>query len=333
MEGLINQKKQIYYGIDVFKLIFSLLIVYTHTYCYDLGRLGNWIQQVLSGVGVPFFFIVSGFFYAKGLNRAADKKQYFYSYFKRMAKLYLVWTIISLPMFWKTIVMAHGDYSFLMKCIYLIRSILFSGSMGVYWYILSLLYISVIVYFVNTHKKFEIPMYIASCIFFCIGIVYMMGNPDRNMFFHLLHAVFGSERNFLTVGLFYTSIGYYFANRENKYNVIKIACLLFITILLKTYEVKYLEVHFMQAFIAIFAFLLSINLPCKNLAKYCGHFRKLSTAIYLEHFMIILWFDFYLQRGTIVDFTFTLVSSILIYLVVLKTLPKKIVSTIYGEKF
>lgn len=191
-----SRSKEIFYGIDLFKLIFAVLIVFVHTYCNDLGNIGSWIKEGLAGAGVPFFFIVSGFFYTRGLYKSSDPMSYFKKYFKRMLKLYLAWTIISLPVFWKVIVVAHGEYSLGLKIVYLIRSILFSGSVGVYWYILSLLYISLILYFVYTHKKFELMLYIVSCICYIIGIVYMLGAPDRNQMFHLIHAVFGSEKFF-----------------------------------------------------------------------------------------------------------------------------------------
>lgn len=325
-----SQNEEIFYGIDLFKLIFAILIVFMHTYCQDLGDIGYWNVEVLASVGVPFFFIVSGFFYTRGLYKSSDPMSYFKKYFKRMLKLYLIWTVISLPIFGKVIVIAHGEYSLGLKIVYLIRSVLFSGSIGVYWYILSLLYISIILYFVYTHKKFEGILYILSCIFFIIGVIYAMGNPDRNQFFHLIHAVFGSERNFLTVGLFYTSIGYYFAHYRRKLHMGSITILLLSAIVLKTIEVIYFDFRIMQVFVAVATFLLAINLSCSSLVKYSKVIRKFSTAIYLEHFLIILVFDFNLQKGTWIDFTTTLLISILIYGLTKVVLPEKISRVLFG---
>lgn len=206
-----NFQTQIFYGIDFFKLLFAILIVFAHTYCNDLGYIGDGIRNIFSSAGVPFFFIVSGFFYVRGLSKSDNPKEYMVKYFKRILKLYLTWTVISLPLAWHLIVVSHGDYSLPLKIIYLIRSVLFSGSIGVYWYILSLLYLSVILYIVYVHEKLEKILYASAVIFFVVGVIYAACDPDRNLLFHCIHAVFGSERNFLTVGLIYTSIGYYFA--------------------------------------------------------------------------------------------------------------------------
>jgi len=48
----------VYVGVDVMKFVCALLIVFLHTYNYDLGQCGDWTRVNLSSVGVPFFFIV-----------------------------------------------------------------------------------------------------------------------------------------------------------------------------------------------------------------------------------------------------------------------------------
>ena len=85
--------KKIYSGIDLFKLIASLLIVLLHA-----TETQDWIacevRYVLTRFAVPFFFMVSGFFFYKGLNRAENKKVYFWKYEKNLAKLYLIWALL-----------------------------------------------------------------------------------------------------------------------------------------------------------------------------------------------------------------------------------------------
>lgn len=322
--------RQYYYGIDLFKFLFALLIVYTHTYCFDMGSVGKWVQSALSSAGVPFFFITSGFFFARGLENSPNSAKYLLSYLKRMLKLYIVWTVISFPLSWYTNELAHPDYSILLKLIYSLRCILFSGSMGVYWYILSLLYCSIILYFVYSHRKLEIPFYVVSFIFYIVGVIYASGDPDRNILFHLMHAVFGSERNFITVGMLYTSIGYYFASHRSVYKKSYLLILIILSVCLKTLELSFLRVRFSQLFVSMFLFLLALNLSCKSISQYSKRLRSLSTAIYLIHFLVILIFDFYLQKSTIVDFTVTLFTSIFIYTLLQKLLPAKINRLLWG---
>lgn len=114
------------------------------------------------------------------------------------------------------------------------------------------------------------------------------------------------------------------------YDLKSIIFLLLISIIFKTLEPIYLDVSFLHAFVAVFTFLLALNLPCERLSKCSKQLRKLSTAIYLEHFIIILIFDFYLKKGTLIDFIFTLSLSILIYAIAQKLLPKKINNLLFN---
>ena len=110
-----NSNKKTYIGIDVFKLICAVLIIYMHTYCFDGGVIGSWIKNILASVGVPFFFIVSGYFFAKGTENAVNPKAYVKKYLLRILKIYVAWTIITLPVSWYNICIAHSDYSILLK--------------------------------------------------------------------------------------------------------------------------------------------------------------------------------------------------------------------------
>ena len=66
---------EIYVGVDLMKLICALLIVFMHTYNHDWGVVGEWIHTTLTPIGVPFFFIVSGFLYGKGLKKTMASKE------------------------------------------------------------------------------------------------------------------------------------------------------------------------------------------------------------------------------------------------------------------
>jgi len=64
-----SQPYKINYGLDIFKLVCAFLIVFMHTYNKDLGMSGDLFYHVITPIGVPFFFIVSGYLYSKGLLR------------------------------------------------------------------------------------------------------------------------------------------------------------------------------------------------------------------------------------------------------------------------
>ena len=244
--------------------------------------------------------------------------------------MYIAWTILTLPIAYLIIERAHGDYSTFLKFVYLIRLILFTGSIGIYWYVLALVYNSIILYF-GYIKKLNYPLLIVAFILWMIGCVYNSPYNNGNMFFESIHIVFGSERNFLNVGLFYMTIGYLFAQHEEKihFKLQWIIAAFLVSILLRTLEVEYCHTHTLQALQAILLFLIGINISFKP-KYYSTSIRELSTAIYLQHFPFILLFDFYLQKGTRLDFTITLLFCIIMFFVIKRILPHKFYKTLYG---
>ena len=153
-----KEKKKIYYGVDFFKLVCALLIVLMHSDCHDLTYHGyrpfiaTWLIYWLPNLSVPFFFIASGFFFTKGLQRNADDQwHYLRRYLMRIFKMYVFWTIVTLPIAWKCIEAGHPDYSIPLRLVYIVRMFLFSGSLGIYWFILSLMYVAAMIYF--TERK------------------------------------------------------------------------------------------------------------------------------------------------------------------------------------
>ena len=323
-----------YFSIDLFKFICAFLIVFMHTYCRDLGKAGAWIVDVISNIGVPFFFITSGFFYTKGILRnKTEEKEYFLKYFTRVSWMYIAWSVITLPIAFLIIERAHGDYPIYLKFIYLIRLFFFTGSIGIYWYVLALVYNSAIIYY--AHKKKSVStLFFFAILFWIIGVIYNSPYNNGNLFFESIHVIFGSERNFLHVGLFYMCIGYFFAKYESKFQM-NLSGLVFgfiISIVLRSLEVEYLHTNTLQALEATLLFLIAINInqDTFKLKSYSIQMRQLSTAIYLEHFPFILLFDFYLKKGTVIDFSMAILFSIVCYYILKRFLPKKALGILYG---
>ena len=327
----LQENKKIFVGIDLVKLICAILVVYTHTYCFDLGKVGLWIKDMLSPIGVPFFFITSGFFFSKGLRDAKDAKQYFRSYLVRVVRMYFIWGVITLPAAYYNISIAHAEYTFVKRCVYLLRCVVFAGNIGVYWYLLALIYNSIILFVVFKYDlvKFVFPI---SIVLFVIGVLYQADCLPIRILTIFIHVVFGSERNFLNVGLFYMVLGYMMATK-NVINIkLTIVAVLFVLVIAVATLIRQItSLQFMQAFAAILLFLLALQIRTQTLEKYSLNIRKLSTAIYLEHFPFILLFDYYLTRGTLLDFSVTLLFSILLYIAASKMLPSKWIRILYGN--
>ena len=321
--------KKTYVGIDLFKLICAFLIVFMHTFCFD-SNIGLWIKNYLSIIGVPFFFIASGFFFYRGLEKAIDKKSYFYKHQKRTLIMYTAWTIITIPVAYYNLCLAHPDYSLLLKGIYILRGYFLSGSIGIYWFLLALIYNCSILYLVYKFKKTNLPIFLFSLIFFIIGILYNGGVLNSTNLGDFIHVIFGSERNFLNIGLFYMYLGFIIAKKDFNVNLFYSSLLTCTFIILDSHYSKIIGVHFLHAFSAIFVFLMSKELLLNHLKPISLQMREYSIALYLGHFPFILVFDYYLKRGTLIDFISAILFSVALYWIIKKFTTETIVKALYG---
>ena len=335
-----KEKKKIYYGVDFFKLVCALLIVLMHSDCHDLTYHGyrpfiaTWLIYWLPNLSVPFFFIASGFFFTKGLQRNADDQwHYLRRYLLRIFKMYVFWTIVTLPIAWKCIEAGHSDYSIPLRLVYIVRMFLFSGSLGIYWFILSLMYVAAMIYF--TERKhcdwlfytMAIGMWIVGHIY---GLYYTKHAPTTRDFLYPIYFFFGSTRNFLNAGMIFMGIGHFFAKHKINISMPWLLIALLASLVLLRYQWEWFHIAISYPFAAGLLFLVASRLQMKWLAKYSLHVRKLSTAIYLGQFPFLLVFDFYLRKGTLLDFSLAVLFCVVLYILVIKFLPKKWSDIIYG---
>ena len=84
--------KKLYKGIDIFKLVAALGVVTIHT--------GIKFFDILGRLGVPFFVIVSSFFFFKHyfrLNNSIQRKNYIKKFLVRLGLLFLTWEVFYIP--------------------------------------------------------------------------------------------------------------------------------------------------------------------------------------------------------------------------------------------
>lgn len=320
---------ELYVGVDLMKLICALLIVYIHTYNHDMGYVGEWVLSTLSPIGVPFFFIVSGFFYAKGLQKSSDPGSYFFRYMKRIGLMYLFWTVLTFPVAWMNLGIAHADYNIIFRLLYVVRCFFFTGSIGIYWYVLALIYNSAIIYYALKWKKQNL-LYILAVAFFVVGVLYDGGILRETVVGKFIYVVIGSERNFLNVGLFYMCIGMLFVNKRIvEYKIVLILTFL-ILVLVATWYNSVSSYRIMQAPLAVTLFLISLQYQYPIISPLSITMRKWSTAIYLAHFPFILTFDYYLKRGTFVDFFVAIMFALFLFYFLSFVCPQRVLKTLYG---
>lgn len=106
--------------------------------------------------------------------------------------------------------------------------------------------------------------------------------------------ILGSERNFLNMGLFYMLLGFVFPFKTVPSVRIKwLFLLLFlVSIYLRTIESRVAGTNFAQFLIAGTAFLVAVSFDFKWFSSVSLEMRRLSVALYLIHFPLILLFDF-----------------------------------------
>lgn len=289
-------------------------------------------------MAVPFFFICSGFFFARGLQKAPDQKQYFLQYERRLIKIYLLWTLISLPLsiygYWDTYADTPVLFFFVM-----IRKIFFAGSFGIYWYILAVILSAACIYFFVRIKKTGL-MFFLSLVLFLFGVCYdsfrpfLSNIPVFHFLFQSTYVVFSWTNNFLMCGWFYMAIGYLMQKHAIRIRTSLAVMGFVVTTLLKFAEqYAYIaedaltgsvqlfgenQLKIFQVGQAVFFFLIAIRLKLPALEKYSLTMRQLSATIYYTHFIFLFLIDKNLERNGLVVMLIELLLCIVFYVIVKK---------------
>lgn len=338
-------KKKNIIGIDVFKLIAAILIVILHCIGNYFGQAGELFKQNICCIAVPFFFITSGYFFGLGLNKKKNftqsyfencRKNYFIKYEKNLIKMYTAWSIIGIPFMIKLYYEIY-DGNLLYIFLLMIRNVFFSGTFGIYWYILAMIGSSILIYFFVIKDKLKL-MYFLSFVLFLFGVIYVgfQNSLGNNIIFYYLFkitwVIFSSERNFLMVGWFYMSIGYYFS--IHKINIkMSTSILLFIVSMLLKFGESYLNtseilngnnICIMQSVQAIACFLMALNLKLNFLSGCSKIMRELSSTIYFTHFLFIGIINPYQIGNTAITFGIVLLLCFAFYFIIKKINNKKL---------
>ena len=324
-------EKKIFYGIDYCKLLCAILIVFMHTVRGPLEFV-YWIRDVITLIAVPYFFIVSGFFFGRNISlKEGGALEYTKKYFKRLFVLYAAWSVLVIPVSLLCIDMRYPESSCFFRIVYLIRMFFLSGSCGIYWYILALLINCWVLYFVYLKKIPMLLVWSLAISFFIIGILYDSNHFKDIFFFELIHIIFSSTRNFLHTGLIYMLIGFYFAFHHILIKKKYLFILFFICILLRTWECVYSDFQFVQLFLAVLLFLITVQISSGDVlsSKWA---RRLSMALFLEHFPILIVVDYYFQIDSFLYIFFMILTiCVVLYFLMRRFLPNAIFKMFYAE--
>lgn len=297
-----------YPWIDRVKYLVSFLVLVIHFRpLSDFNSIIDFSSaQIVSRIAVPFFFISSGYF--MGVNGLS--KETVYHSFIRNLRLYIVWTLIYLPI-------SFLYYMPIYKNILVNLTVL-----GVYyhlWFIPALIFSLAALYYLS--QKFKpLTITLIAFLFFCVGVLgdAYYGLLPKGIFLEVMNQyleVFSTTRNGLFFGFLFVSLGYLIQKTQIQTRIrVRTAWVSFILSyglmfiemgLLITYSNPYeFNMYFSIIPATFFLFILCLNYPSnENTSDY----RIKSGIIYFSHFIV-----YYFMYGlfSLLNLNFVLNSSI-----------------------
>lgn len=307
--------------IDIFKLVFAIGIVAIHAKIFDSNKTINWLA--LHGIfrlGVPFFFVASGYFFYKKLERNGNFKLVLNKYIKRLLIPYIFWLVLNLPF----VVYKYysGGNSILKIIIKLIRDLIFYP-WGAMWYLLALMVAVIIIVPFYKKNKLKNIVIIGSILYLfaliCNTYYFLVEGTFFQSIIDNILKVIESSRNGIFEGLYFVSVGMYISKLSDdkkisykKNNIIFIISylLLIIEILLtKNYvhrDDHSLFIMFIVLIPSLFIFLSQFNLNLNTIK-----FRNYSTGIYFSHRFVLAGTELILGMLNIT------ISNLLLFIIVL----------------
>ena len=297
-----NEHKQTLFGIDIFKLLASVLVVLLHT-VENNSWYPNEVKYVFTRFAVPFFFITSGFFFYRGLSRTFSPKEYFIKYEMHLIKLFLIWAlIIYSPFLIINYIQKYPDAEIFQLVLLLIRRVFIIGP-GPYWYLIASMWAVAFLYFCNHIKKdVLIDVAIICGLLLCFGYTCLNGILSQVEFFRLLfeaiYIIFSWEFNFIMYGIPFMGIGFLIAKNGWEMKRQTAILVFFISTFLRVVEFN-LPMIFQSDFWnnnsisicyiiqALTFFMLAKNSGIVIPERISISVRQLSSCIYFSHAIIM----------------------------------------------
>ncbi|MEI6131717.1 MAG: acyltransferase [Bacillota bacterium] len=198
--------------INIFKFFSALLVVSIHTRLFEdvNSTLSLVFTKVISDIAIPFFLIVSGYFYIKSLNTS---KKFPLAYLKKILIIYSLWSLIYIPY---QLIFVNYNLSIFEKIKFVLSNYFIYGSMYHFWYFPALVICILTTWGFAKINKLNIAA-IASIVIYIIGVLgcsyYSIGS--KIPFLNILYSSsqFTHIRRIFFMSLPFFLIGYFI----NKY--------------------------------------------------------------------------------------------------------------------
>ncbi|MFT6215027.1 MAG: surface polysaccharide O-acyltransferase-like enzyme [Roseivirga sp.] len=302
---------QRYLALDLLKAVLMVMILAIHSsFLFDYSQaLGHIMNNGLFRVAVPLFLIISGYFSVRAFSEGKAV-----GWIKRIAVMYLVWTLVYLP-FWVDMVQFNPFRSFI--------DLIF----GFYhlWYISSLLWGGIILYLLR--GKSDRFLLVSALLLFVIGVfIEYAGEYDLFLNIPIIDRLFSLNfihRNFLFIGFPFLTIGYLIKKTGFEHRLKKptLLLLLLIATLLFLMESALLyfklsgyggfDVYLMSFIVCPIIFVLVLNSNIK-LTKFKTESMGLYlAAVYFIHPVFIINYSKVFDFDSITLMFLTLISSLI----------------------
>ncbi len=291
-------------SIDIFRYVCALMVVIIHTnpFCTgSLAPLGVFLKQFFARVAVPYFFVVSGYFLFKKLDKD-EKKGYLAAW--SQIKTYFIWSI---PYILINFVAVFGEgFSFISFAKDVVVRFFIYGQSSHFWFFPALIYGTVAVTFLykrfgwKTVSIFSVVLYLIGL----LGSTYLpIGTyiPILSKVFNLPNFYVIFVRPFMT-GIPFLVLGGFVARNEEKLMfllnycskeiIIVISCIVLFSfekglILLFGWSIDYPNTIMLYPLLTvIMLILLKHPLPFKT--KLAQNARTCSNFIYYTHIAFML---------------------------------------------
>jgi len=243
--------------------------------------------EAVYSIAVPFFFMASGFLLFRKISFPLNEEgeQRIKAYLKKICKLYLIWTVIYLPL------TVYGFYldglPFLKSVAVFIRNILLIGENYMswpLWYLLALIVAVAIIYVLLKLKLLKNWIVLFGILMAMIGVAldYCKDNSIMQSVTDLYFPLFQKTRNGFFVGFLYVSLGM-FCSKLDKASLWPILMIFLIGIIGMC-----LALPLANSLVVLALFVISIALRGDVFSSCTSQdYRYLSSIIYFCHMLYV----------------------------------------------
>ena len=271
---------------------FACLVIFIHM---GLANVSAFVPCVVRQA-VPFFFLVSGFFFEWNASRCKNALPYAAKYARSILLVYAVWALLWLPYFTTEAVSLHGDRGTLYVIAVVLRRILLAG-IAPYWYLLVSAEGVLILALIMHRKAYWLGwgLTVLGLFFLVLFDLRLPSGPGR-LISQAFYTVFSWNCNVVMTGFPMLFLGAAFSRHENWLKPLKRVItgpLYLLSILLAFYIYRFSPSLYGIPFgliQACFLFLFCISpteFEFRIPHSVCRAARNLSSVIYLTHMTLL----------------------------------------------